>query len=160
MIRIIESTTYEDGKQHLEAYCLSTDDKPTDGVATGSIIRTVDTGKPYAFNETSSTWTEVNFNGGGGGGGGSSDFSTASVTVSMTSGQLALAWTLSDGGDEFTFPYVAESGTYDVILYKGTALGEYHGNGGEVIDVSGDIEQSGPVLFITGNGTITISAGE
>ena len=37
MIRIIESTTYDDGKQHLEVALLSTDSKPTDSVATGSI---------------------------------------------------------------------------------------------------------------------------
>ena len=43
-------------------YCefagLSTDSKPTDGIATGSVFIEVDTGKVFFFNATASTWVE------------------------------------------------------------------------------------------------------
>ena len=47
-----------DGKVYVEISCLSTDSKPTDGVAQGSILTEVDTGKVYFFNETAATWVE------------------------------------------------------------------------------------------------------
>lgn len=58
-IRIKESTTYEDGKVHIEVSCLSTDTKPTEGIATGSIALEADTGDLYVFNEDASTWTKL-----------------------------------------------------------------------------------------------------
>lgn len=38
---------------------LSTDSKPTDGIATGSSFLEVNTGKVFLYDETGSTWTEV-----------------------------------------------------------------------------------------------------
>ena len=58
-IRIKQSTTYEDGKTDIEAVCLSTDAKPTDGIATGSIILEADTGDMYVYDETGETWTKM-----------------------------------------------------------------------------------------------------
>lgn len=43
----------------IEAACLSTDAKPTAGIANGSMCLEMDTGKIYAFNETASTWVEI-----------------------------------------------------------------------------------------------------
>lgn len=43
----------------VEAVCLSTDAKPTTGIANGSLVLEMDTGKIYAFNETASTWVEL-----------------------------------------------------------------------------------------------------
>ena len=37
---------------------LSTDTKPTDGVATGAIFVEVDTGKVYFYNSAAETWVE------------------------------------------------------------------------------------------------------
>lgn len=37
---------------------LSTDDKPTVGVGTGSVFIEVDTGKVFLFNEASGSWVE------------------------------------------------------------------------------------------------------
>ena len=42
----------------IEAYGLSTDTKPTEGVATGSSYVEVNTGKAYLYDEASG-WTEV-----------------------------------------------------------------------------------------------------
>lgn len=46
-------------KTMMQIACNSTDDKPTTGVATGSLCLEVDTGKMYAFSEKTSTWTEI-----------------------------------------------------------------------------------------------------
>ena len=43
----------------IESVCLSTDTKPTTGIANGSLVLEMDTGKIYAFNETASTWIEL-----------------------------------------------------------------------------------------------------
>ena len=58
-IRIKDATTYSDGKVHLDIALASSDEKPTDGVATGSVCMEADTGKRYLFDETSGTWSEA-----------------------------------------------------------------------------------------------------
>ena len=45
-------------KNVVEVFCLSTDSKPTDYVADGSIAVEIDTGKVYFFNEASEAWVE------------------------------------------------------------------------------------------------------
>lgn len=50
--------------------CLSTDTKPTttegDGIYNGSILREMDTGKVFKYNQASESWVEYAENGGGG----------------------------------------------------------------------------------------------
>lgn len=43
----------------VESVCLSTDSKPTTGIANGSLCLEMDSGKIYYFDETSSTWAEL-----------------------------------------------------------------------------------------------------
>lgn len=46
---------------YIEGYCLSTDSKPTAGLATGSSLKEVDTGKEFRFDEagdSGSEWVE------------------------------------------------------------------------------------------------------
>lgn len=43
---------------YCEGFCLSTDTKPTDGIANGSILVEIDTGNVFFFNEEASTWVE------------------------------------------------------------------------------------------------------
>lgn len=50
---------FENNKTLVEACCLSTDTKPTTGVANGSLCLEMDTGKIYAFNEAGAAWVEV-----------------------------------------------------------------------------------------------------
>lgn len=47
-----------------EIFCNSTDTKPTSGLANGSKLTEVDTGKTYLFDEVNSEWNE--YSGGGG----------------------------------------------------------------------------------------------
>ena len=52
-------SVFTNGKTLVESTCLSTDTKPTDGIANGSICIEMDTGKIYMFNESGSAWVEV-----------------------------------------------------------------------------------------------------
>lgn len=60
MIRVIENKwNGYGGKHYIEAAGLSTDYKPTAGLVTGSLFLEVDSGKVYAFDETTDTWNEI-----------------------------------------------------------------------------------------------------
>lgn len=43
---------------YIEGFCLSTDTKPTNGLATGSKLKEVDTGKEYRFDEEADAGSE------------------------------------------------------------------------------------------------------
>lgn len=58
MVREIFSAYMGDGIAVREFAGLSTDDKPTSGVGTGSTFWEVDTGKVSGFNEDTGTWVE------------------------------------------------------------------------------------------------------
>ena len=63
MVRYLKNTPTADSTatsttRYVELACLSTDEKPTEGIATGSIALVVDTSKIYLFDEHSKTWTE------------------------------------------------------------------------------------------------------
>ena len=60
MVRNIVEKTFVGQKKYIEAFGLSTDDKPTVNIVTGSKFTEVDTGDVYLFDETSTgTWTKV-----------------------------------------------------------------------------------------------------
>ena len=60
MVRNIVEKTFVGQKKYIEAFGLSTDDKPTVNIVTGSKFTEVDTGDVYLFDETSpGTWTKV-----------------------------------------------------------------------------------------------------
>ena len=60
MVRNIIEKTFVGQKKYIEAFGLSTDDKPTANIVTGSKFTEVDTGDVYLFDETSTgTWTKV-----------------------------------------------------------------------------------------------------
>ena len=60
MVRNIVEKTFVGSKKYIEAFGLSTDDKPTAGIVTGSKFTEVNTGDVYLFDETSSgTWTKI-----------------------------------------------------------------------------------------------------
>ena len=53
-----KATYYEDNKALIEATCLSSDSKPTTGIANGSTCIEMDTSKLYFFDEKNKTWRE------------------------------------------------------------------------------------------------------
>lgn len=45
--------------EYVELACLSTDTKPVDNIATGSIAVEADTGDVYLFDEVSEAWNKI-----------------------------------------------------------------------------------------------------
>lgn len=58
MFRITKAN-YLGDKSYIEAACLSTDAKETDGIATGSLTLEVDTGDIYAYDEDGGNWNKI-----------------------------------------------------------------------------------------------------
>ena len=59
MVSVTKLLNINDGKDVVEMACLSTDTKPTNGIANGSLLIEIDTGKIFMFNETGSAWVEL-----------------------------------------------------------------------------------------------------
>ena len=59
MVRVTEMKFIGGGVKYFEFAGLSTDEKPTNMVATGSLFMEVDTGDVYLFDEESGTWAKV-----------------------------------------------------------------------------------------------------
>lgn len=59
MVRWISSKPLPNNMYYIEAAGLSTDNKPTGNLITGSVFIEVDTGKAYFYDEESSTWIEA-----------------------------------------------------------------------------------------------------
>ena len=53
---MVTMTEYSGG--NVQLVCLSTDTKPTTGIANGSVCLEMDTGKIYLFDEANAEWLE------------------------------------------------------------------------------------------------------
>jgi len=97
------------------------------------------------------------------GGGGSSDFTTAKLTVNSEKQTSALfPFATSMQGMEFLSPtsMISQgSSEFDVVLYKGTSMFMLANDvtTAEISSVSGDAEQMGPAVMISGDCTINIT---
>ena len=129
---------------------------------TGSICLEADTGKIYAFDESTGDWEEIGSSGGGGGGG-SGDYSTAKATIVVSNGNV-------DG----YFPCITEvqseyyimlsnfgegPGTYnyDVPVYKGGTGMEMSYKSGTTPTLVGSVAEVQTGLFIvSGDCSITL----
>lgn len=56
MITYTVYKTYRDGKVYVEGRGTSSDTKPTENIANGSIIMEMDTSTMFMFDETGNTW--------------------------------------------------------------------------------------------------------
>lgn len=61
MIRIIVDRPFTGDLHYIEGACVSTDDKPTTGIITGSKLTEADTGDVYMFYEDDTTpaWAKI-----------------------------------------------------------------------------------------------------
>ena len=59
MITYNKSTQATDKTVYVEGVCLSSDAKPTSGIANGSMLIEINTGKIFMFNEAGSAWVEL-----------------------------------------------------------------------------------------------------
>jgi hypothetical protein len=58
VIRALVEQTFDASKKYLVLAGLSTDQKPTEGIVSGSSFSEINTGKEYLFDETGETWYE------------------------------------------------------------------------------------------------------
>jgi len=58
MITYVKQKSYDNDSIYIEIACESSDTKPTDGIATGSVAYEVDTGYIYMFSEKTSAWVK------------------------------------------------------------------------------------------------------
>lgn len=162
MIRSKRVNGYSDNAVLSEFYGLSTDTKPTENVATGSVFTEVDTGKTFLYDEESEDWTEVE-SGSGGGGGGDSDFSTAEVTI-VNNGDMATTLYIPNADELTGTPFspscvsdayipIGETITIKAVLYKGRVMTPMLPN----IEATGNATIDNSMLIISGDCTITIS---
>lgn len=63
MVSVVTQKFVSHDKYYVEAFGKSTDNKPDDGIVTGSVFVEVDTGKVYLYDEETDAWLEL---GGGG----------------------------------------------------------------------------------------------
>lgn len=96
-----------------------------------------------------------------GSGGSSSDYTTAEVTVIKDRADLIyIPYLYEEGGESAILSIgIAESGTYNVPIYKGTLVGTVAGGMDIIVQVSGNAEwiEEGQMVIITGDCTITTS---
>ena len=155
MIRSKRVNAYSDNAVLSEYYGLSTDTKPTENVATGSVFTEVDTGATFLYDEESEDWSEVENGSSGGGGGGDSDFSTAVVTLKGFNGSDDLI-TIIEEDIMTAIPLADDEAEMTVIvpLYKGNY---YFFT--SAYNVSGNAEVNGEMhaIRIYGDCTITRS---
>lgn len=104
---------------------------------------------------TNGDWADAE---GGGGGGG--DLSTAQVEVTVGSKcRLSIPFAISLDEYNFSSAVISESGTYQVVLYKGMAIGTGSNIDGDTvaITVTGDAEAEEESVYVTGDCTISVS---
>ena len=92
-------------------------------------------------------------------GGGGGDLSTAEVTVTLAS-QCGLYVPCVISGEYNTANFIIrESGTYQIVLYKGEAFGMGIHRGGDAVDitVTGNAEAEDEEVYITGDCTLSVS---
>ena len=65
-MKVIKREVLDDGTYLIEAAGLSTDDKPTRNISTGSMATETDTGDVYMFEESSGSWAKICALGGSG----------------------------------------------------------------------------------------------
>lgn len=129
-------------------------DMPAEGLSNGGLfeIKELEVTENGTYETSGEMYNKVTVNVEGGGG--SSDFSTAEVTLTNeTPFGLTLAHIDNTTGIS---PHMAQSGEYEVVLYKGKAEGVFMSPSGN-LSVTGNITYNDGELVITGDCTITIS---
>lgn len=160
MIRFTKKTFYVDGTRHIEIACISTDTKPTENVATGSLCLEVDTGKTYAFNEEDSEWEELPSSGGGGG---SSDLIIVTMTMVDEAGIGAEMYGAFVNNDpQYTMESYGRvysgSADFTLVMYKGQAEVAIKDGDFYIIACTGDATVDGSgIITVTGDCTVTIT---
>ena len=119
MIRVIVNRAFSYGLDYIEAYGLSSDDKPVTGIVTGSRFTEVDTGVEYRFDEVTATWVPQNS------GNGKTSIVGATVTLGASPAYDGTEKTQGVSSVVLGETTLTVSTDYDVIGNKATLPGSY-----------------------------------
>ena len=118
MIRNLIERTVAD-LMYIEAVGLSTDDKPIEGIITGSKFTAVDTGIGYLFDEVSGTWSAMNT------GNGKTSIANAVVTLGSSLTYTGSEQTQSVSSVKIGSTTLTANTDYEVSGNKATDAGDY-----------------------------------
>lgn len=104
---------------YIEAYGLSTDDKPVDGIITGSKFIAVDTGVEFRFDEVSGTWSAMNT------GNGKTSIANAVVTLGSALTYTGNEQTQAVSSVNVGSTTLTANTDYEVTDNKATNAGDY-----------------------------------
>lgn len=119
MIRKVIDRMFTEDDRYAEMFGLSTDDKPTAGLVTGSRFTEVDTGIIYLFDEESATWTPSNA------GNGKTNIAGATVTLGSAVKYDGTEKTKSVSSVKIGATTLTENTDYIVKGNKATDVGSY-----------------------------------
>lgn len=119
MIRKLVDRYFNEDDKYSEMFGLSSDDKPTEGLITGSKFIEVDTGIEYRFDEESRTWTAQNS------GNGRTNISGATVTLGSALSYDGTEKTKSVSSVKIGSTTLTENTDYIVKDNKATEIGIY-----------------------------------
>lgn len=117
------TASYNNGDVLIESACLSTDTKPTDGIANGSACIEMDTGDKYMFDEAGGQWIKL-----GSGGGGDAEVWLVGDTGTEVQGMMTFVLSNVDATDHMS-ELITNGANYNVFL-NGTPLPQYTGGEG------------------------------
>ena len=119
MIRKLVDRYFNEDDKYSEMYGLSSDDKPAEGLVTGSKFTEVDTGIIYLFDEESATWTPSNS------GNGKTNIKGATVTLGATVKYDGTEKTKSVSSVKIGSTTLTENTDYIVKDNTGIEVGDY-----------------------------------
>ena len=119
MIRVLVDHGFVEGKRFVEAVGLSTDDKPTGDIITGSLYTEVDTGVKYAFDEVTGEWIPQNA------GNGKTSIAGATVTLGAAVTYDGTEQTQAVSSVVLGTTTLTADTDYTVHGNKGTEMGDY-----------------------------------
>ena len=148
MIRKLVDRYFNEDDKYAEMFGLSTDDKPVEGLVTGSKFTEVDTGIEYRFDEESRTWTPQNS------GNGKTSIIGATVTLGADIQYDGTEKTKSVSTVKIGSTTLTENTDYIVKDNKGTEIGSY------VLYIVGIGSYAGAIAepWTIGKGTGSVSA--
>lgn len=180
MIRIIVDSAFSVDEDFIEAYGLSSDEKPVEGIVTGSRFTEVDTGVEYRFDEVTATWTPQNS------GNGKTAITGATVTLgtalkyngseqTQAVSSVALGDTTLTANTDYEIKdnkaaevgdyvlYVVGKGSYTGVLAKAFTVAKGDGSVSASPDTlslteGGDAGES--ALTVTGDGALSVESSD
>ncbi len=180
MIRIIVDSAFSFDEDFIEAYGLSSDEKPVEGIVTGSRFTEVDTGVKYRFDEVTGTWFAQNS------GNGKTAITGATVTLgtalkyngseqTQAVSSVALGDTTLTANTDYEIKdnkatevgdyvlYVVGKGSYTGVLAKAFTVTKGDGSVSASPDtlsltVGGDAGES--TLTVTGDGALSVESSD